>query len=281
MQGNWTFQYDYSKWDLSQDNKGNVSGTVTEMGCQVPLTGTISGNAFTITATGFNSCPGGGVTWLTFAGWVGQPGCNYAYGNWTNSYGNSGGFGQDNPYPTEPYGIFTKGVDVPTGETSTVPPPAAWNANQAAPWNQTVAPNSPVHEFEGRGVYEYSGGVGTDTCWFAGSKWPIYNSITRPGFAWVVSSKNTWGADWIGWKLAAAQYYQANGRAPCASSFQQQMVIDAAYSPDNTPAYGSYLDQYGNLFYGVPYEVNSLGGGITAAAATSVRNGETSTNTTW
>ena len=81
VQGNWGWEYDYSKWDLSQDGSGNVSGTVLDMGCQVPVTGTISSGAFTITATGFNKCPGGGVTWLTFQGWVGQPGCNFAYGN--------------------------------------------------------------------------------------------------------------------------------------------------------------------------------------------------------
>lgn len=60
MQGDWAWQYDYSQWKLTQDNKGNITGTVTSMGCQVPLTGTISSSAFTITATGFNSCPGGG-----------------------------------------------------------------------------------------------------------------------------------------------------------------------------------------------------------------------------
>jgi hypothetical protein len=191
-----------------------------------------------------------------------------------------------NPYPTTQNPLspnwVAKAVDVPTSETSVIPPPQAWNPTTGgAPWNQTLAPNSPPGEYEGRGVYEYAAGLGTDTCWFAGSKWPIYNTITAAGFAWTVSSKNRWGADWIGWKLGAVQYYRTMNRVPCGATFSQQMVIDAAYSPDNTPAYGSYVSKDGNVFYGVPYETNTLGGSITATTVTSVRNGQTSTNTTW
>lgn len=65
------------------------------------------------------------------------------------------------------------------------------------------------------------------------------------------------------------------------STFQQQMVIDAAYSPKNPSTYGPYTDSSGAGFYGVPYEVNTLGASITATTATSTRNGQTSTNTTW
>jgi hypothetical protein len=82
-------------------------------------------------------------------------------------------------------------------------------------------------------------------------------------------------------ELAAVQYYQSLGRAPCGASFLQQMVIDAAYSPDNTSGYAEYTDNHGDVFYGVPYEVNTLGANITATAASSVRNGETSINITW
>ncbi len=53
-------------------------------------------------------------------------------------------------------------------------------------------------------------------------------------------------------------------------------------SPIPPPTYtGPYTDNAGNVFYGVPYEVNNLGASITATTATSVRNGKISTNTTW
>jgi hypothetical protein len=47
------------------------------------------------------------------------------------------------------------------------------------------------------------------------------------------------------------------------------------------PRITALTDNNGNSFYGVPYEVNTLGANITATSVTSVRNGKTSTNTTW
>jgi hypothetical protein len=60
------------------------------------------------------------------------------------------------------------------------------------------------------------------------------------GYGWYVSSKNTWGADWIGYTLKAVQYYRTQNRVPCGSSVLQQMVVDAAYSPKNPSNYGPY-----------------------------------------
>jgi hypothetical protein len=68
---------------------------------------------------------------------------------------------------------------------------------------------------------------------------------------------------------------------PGGTSFLQQMVIAAAYSPKNPSKYGPYTDNKGNNFYGIPYEVHPLGANITSTAVTSVRNGKSSTNTTW
>jgi hypothetical protein len=285
MQGDWTYYYDNSQYILTQSASGSLSGYMTDNlcpGAEFPITGTVTPGQFTFTVTGMYGVCGSAVTWLTFQGWIGQPGCNYAYGDWSNSIPNSGGFGDDDAYPPLGTEIFAKPVDVPTGDTSVAPPPAAWNANKGAPWNQTLAGTLNPSEFEGRGVYEYPGQTqGKDTCWFQGSTYDPYTSISTTGWEWYVSSKNTWGADWIGWYQDAAQYYQAQKRVPCSSSFQQILVIDAAYDPDNTPAYGSYIDYYGNLFYGVPYETNSLGGNITATAVQSVRNSQKSTNKAW
>jgi len=283
LQGNWDWYYDGSEYDLSQDGSGNITGELSTPFCpgqQFPITGTITSGSFTFTATNLNSCPGTTNAWTTFTGYVGQPGCNFAYGTWNNSLGNSGGFGEDDPYPTDSV-YFAKAVDVPTSETSVPPPPAAWNTLHGAPWNQTLIPNSPPSEFKGRGVYEYVGGTGSDSCWFAQSRFAPFTAITGPGHGWYVTSRNTWGADFIGWKLATVQYYRAQTRVPCGTRFPQQMVIDAAYSPENPSNYGPYTDDHGDNFYGVPYEVNTLGGDITATTVTSVRNGQVATNTTW
>ncbi|MGA9391030.1 MAG: hypothetical protein WBV69_11345 [Candidatus Sulfotelmatobacter sp.] len=285
MQGDWTYYYDDSQYILTQDASGNLTGTMKAnlcSGTSFPITGTTSsGGEFTFTVTGFAACSG--RTFLTFTGYLGQPGCNYAYGNWTTSIPSSGGFGQDNPYPTDTTAVFAKPVDVPTSETSKIPTGAQWSTTNGAPWIQTLAGSLAPSEFEGRAVYEYPAtGPGNDTCWFKGSTVPLFDAVTTPGFAWNISSANAWGgADFIGWNLAAVKYYRTEKRVPCASTFQQQMVIDAAYSPANPSNYGPYTNSSGSNFYGVPYEVNTLGAGITATTATSTRNGKTSTNTTW
>jgi hypothetical protein len=284
MQGTWTWEYDNSQYVLTQDGSGNLTGYMANNicpGAEFPITGTVTPGQFTFTATGMYGVCGSSVHWLTFQGWLGQPGCNYVYGNWSNSIPNSGGFGDEDPYPPLGTEVFAKPVDVPDSETSVPPPPAAWNTTQGAPWNQTLAGGLSPSEFEGRGVYEYSQVTGVDTCWFSGSKYAPFNSITGPGYGWYISSRNGWGADWIGYFRPPVLYYRSKKRVPCGSTFTQVMVIDAAYDPDNPPSYGSYLDQYGNLFYGVPYETNTLGGNITATAVQSIRNGQMSTNTSW
>jgi hypothetical protein len=283
--GDWEDYFSLDQYYLSQDAKGNLSGWMTTGPCNLPtdwpITGTISSGQFTFTATN-KGCSLSSASWVTFAGTVSAPGCNFVSGTYTNSNGGSGGWGDSNPYPTL-LDYVTKAVDVPASESTVVPTGAQWNTSHGAPSNQTFAPNSPAGEFEGRGVYEYAGtGPGNDTCWFPKSKFPIYDAISTPGFAWTVSSKNTWGADFIGWTLAAVQYYRSQKRVPCGSSFLQKTVIDAAYSPNNPSGYGGpYTSQYGQNFYGVAYETNTLGANITATTVTSSRDGKTSTNTTW
>jgi len=162
-------------------------------------------------------------------------------------------------------------------------PPASWDkTNGGAPWTQTFAPNSPSGEFEERAVYEFVGGTGSDSCWFSGSAYQPFTSISKPGLGWFVTNKNTWGPDFIGWKLAAVQYYRTKKKAPCGTRFYQQVVIDAAYSPNNPTSYsGPYTSSNGETFYGVPFETNTLGGDIAATSVTSVRNGQVTTNTDW
>ena len=285
MSGDWEDYFSFDKYHITQDANGNLAGYMTVGGCtpnpEWPISGTISPNQFKFTATN-NGCSNSNAAWVKFAGTLGDPGCNFIYGTYTNSVGGSGGFGDSNPYPT--MGDYvTKAVDLPTSESSVNPSGVAWDkVNGGAPWNQTLSPNLPSGEFEGRGVHEFVSGTGSDSCWFTQSKFPPFTSITKPGFGWIVNSKNGWGTDWIGWTLAAVQYYRTQKRVPCGTRFYQQAVIDAAFSPNNPPSYsGPYTSSTGQTFYGVPYEVNTLGGDITATEVTSVRNGQVAKNTTW
>jgi hypothetical protein len=191
IQGKWTYYYDNSEFTLSQDSKGNISGSYTSplcIGYTLPIAGTITSGSFTFTISNLNQCPGTFNTWTKFTGYVGQPGCNYAYGNWTNELGYSGAFGQNTAYPVNQSNIFTRAADIPTSETSVQS--GSWNAtNGGAPWHQTLAPNIPSGEFSGRVTYEYASGTDTDTCWFTSSIFPPFTAITTPGFGWDVTEK--------------------------------------------------------------------------------------------
>lgn len=239
-----------------------------------PITGTIAGGYFSFTATN----PGCATA---LASNVGRPGCNYLYGNGQNSLGNSDTFGQANPYPTSGYRV-TKPADRPTSETTMAT--GYWDqTGGGAAWNQTLAPNSPSGEFGARIVYEYAGtGTGYDTCWFAGSSYAPLKAIATPGYGWSVISDNTWGSDFVGWTLAAVRYYRQKKRVPCGARFYQQMVIDAAYDPNNPSGYARYVDNQGATIWAIPYSNNNvLGGDITATTVTSTRAGQTITNTKW
>jgi hypothetical protein len=285
VNGNWTWKFTNAQYYLSQDNSGNVTGYAIEPGCQGntiwPITGTIAGSSVTLKESN-NGCTNSTVLYVNYTANVMSPGCNFLYGSYTNSNGGSGAWGDSNPYPSAGDWV-TKAVDLPASETSAYGPPASWNPTQGgAPWIQTFSPDSPPSEFDGRGVYEFASGTGSDSCWFTQSKFAPFTSITKPGFGWFVTSNNTWGPDWIGWTLAAVQYYRAQKKVPRGAHFSQQAVIDAAYSPANPPSYtGPYTSSTNETFYGVPYEVNTLGGEITATSVTSVRNGQVATNTTW
>ena len=76
VQGDWTWAYTGDQYLLSQDNSGNISGSLLSPFCPgnlFPLTGTInSSGEFTYTVTGLDGVCGSFVTWLTFTGNVGQ-----------------------------------------------------------------------------------------------------------------------------------------------------------------------------------------------------------------
>jgi hypothetical protein len=132
-------------------------------------------------------------------------------------------------------------------------------------WNQTLLPANV--NFNGRDVTEQNpvaggGGSGNDTCHFNGSAVNTFDALT--GGNWTVGAGNVWGEDYVGWFLAAVQYYRNRGRAPCGTNFQQRMVINMNVG---TMAYGG--NNTGNT--------NTLGGNINVRTVTSSRSGNTRT----
>jgi hypothetical protein len=126
-------------------------------------------------------------------------------------------------------------------------------------WEQTLHPpaDDPTFDFSPESVREKdAGGGGPDTCWFSGSAFSPFTAIT--GGTWPVKTGNTWGFDYVGWFSTAVTYYRAQGRAPCGTTFPQQMTI-------KSPADKSYKN------YAV---VNTLGGKIGTSSVTSIRAGK-------
>lgn len=141
----------------------------------------------------------------------------------------------------------------PTGETTSS---GGWADSDFLPtvhkWNVTLTPSN--ISFAGRGVQEQTPSPGSDTCWFQGSQFDPNTSLT--GSTWTVQFTNFFGPDYIGWVEDAVPYYRFVGRAPCAATLPQQMLIDC-------PSGGL-----------TPYANNTVVAGIQSATVTSTRAGQ-------
>ena len=168
---------------------------------------------------------------------------------------------------TTPDGKFTENSDwlaelLPQSETTAF---QGWakSISQATmgEWQQTIALQSVA--YKGVTVQESNpGGGGPDTCWFSGSKYTPFNSIT--GGTWTVKKGNIWGFDYVGYFQGPVTYYRAKGRAPCGTKFPQQMQIKYATGDPKFYNYGT---------------VNILGGKIGTKTVTSIRAGQSKTET--
>ena len=109
---------------------------------------------------------------------------------------------------------------IPDGEVTSS---GGWDTDTLHRWNQTLTPFG--GPYAGRSVTERNpGGGGPDTCYFPGSRYFPAESIT--GGTWQVDSNGGWGADYVGWTYQAVLYYRDHGRAPCETTFPQDMEID-------------------------------------------------------
>jgi hypothetical protein len=118
--------------------------------------------------------------------------------------------------------------------------------------------------FRGRQILEYTGyGTSYDTCWFQGSTYQRWNSVT--GSAWnvgyyaldppYIASLNEWADDYVGWNANAVTYYQSyydgSGKSPfCGARVPQLMYIrtggtsgQAQYYSSDTIGEDIYLTQ--------------------------------------
>jgi hypothetical protein len=166
----------------------------------------------------------------------------------------SGTFGNSQVPNSSGVNLYARfGCPVPTGETTAFD---GWDAT-VGKWKQTVTAPAGTN-LSGRVVREANAGSGVDTCHFTGSAIAPFNTIT--GGTWTVNADNTWGDDFVGWFPGAVTYYRNNGRAPCGTSFLQQMTMMCS---DNS------FKNYG--------PVNTLKGSFTTRTVTSGRAGKQGT----
>jgi hypothetical protein len=241
LSGQWVDSFNLT-WKLSEDNSGKILGTVTG-NCPPSLwvaTGDAGGKAFALVAhnpDSNNGCVGFQYR-MTFSG------SSTAQGTWVNLDGNGSGSVS-----------MSKTCAVATGEITAFD---RWDTDPTlGRWKQTLTSSEGLN-FSGQTVQESNAGSGIDGCWFKGSAFAPFNTIT--GSTWTVNADNTWGDDFVGWLSTAVIYYRAHGRAPCGTSFLQQMTMKCTD--------GSFL-KYG--------PINTLKGSMTGTTVTSGRAGGTAT----
>jgi hypothetical protein len=82
-------------------------------------------------------------------------------------------------------------------------------------------------DFTGRTVMEQQGPPGNDACFFEGSLALKFDHVT--GGSWNVNTPalfyNGYAFDEVGWTSQGVNYYRGQGRAPCMTTFYQNMVV--------------------------------------------------------
>jgi hypothetical protein len=136
---------------------------------------------------------------------------------------------------------------VPTGETIRSD---GWIATWVK-WVQVLTPTDA--NYTSRWVDERDGGGGYDSCWYDGSPFPPFTSITTG--RWQVGASNEWRTDYHGWGINMIAEYRSQGRAPCQADFYQNMVIEIL----GTEAL---------------YQINAMSTGITDLTIWSMKGGQ-------
>jgi hypothetical protein len=119
--------------------------------------------------------------------------------------------------PSAGANVAVSACQIPTGETTAT---RGW-LDTIGLFDMTLTPSTT--NFVNRVVSEQNPGGGSDTCWFSGSQFPPFTTIT--GGSWTVESGNRYGFDAIGVFADVINYYRSTGRAPCRFTLPQRMVI--------------------------------------------------------
>ena len=171
----------------------------------------------------FTDYPSAGATVnYTAELWVKYYNGEYNYYEWIGpEYGYT--YAQYKP-PSQP-GVPPSSETTASGGWNTVSPYRTTHK-----WNQTLIG---TENYGGMAVYEQDyPGWANDTCWFTTSRYAKEVKVT--GGNWLVSNSNTWGPDSVGWTESRVSYYRAVNRAPCGTTFAQEMFINM---PNGTFAY--------------------------------------------
>jgi hypothetical protein len=156
-------------------------------------------------------------------------------------------------------------------------------------WKQTLRNADPIFDWSGNSVQETDPGpdnAANDTCWCPGSAigqfykitggvW--YGPATMAGGDFGPKKNGKWGYDHVGWCAShgaffcsnaafpvPVDYYRLKQRAPCGTTFLQQMQFQATNAGDTS------WKNYG--------AVNTLGGSFTDVDITSLRAGMSHTD---
>jgi hypothetical protein len=184
----------------------------------------------------------------------------------------------DAPTLSDPTLTFPIKVPIvyPTSETTKA---KGWDPEGLGLWSQMLKNDSdPDFDWSLNSVRETNPGGGNsanDTCWCAGSAFDPFWKIT--GGKWFPEDTGVWEFDDVGWCTAhgpdfcpggasvplPVQYYRQKQRAPCGTTFPQQMQFQATNVSKAWKDYG---------------DVNTLGGSFTFSAVTSTRAGEKQTH---
>ena len=195
--------------------------------------GTRGSTSFSWTAS--NPSPSGScggytpVSSMNHSGSILNKSIDFASGTWTRSDGQSGSLTLRRFY-VEPINETTigDGFGVTLGLTTTM---ARFRQVLTKDPNDPPDPNSNI--FQGRQVFETSGGLVTDNCYdrsgglYPGGRFAIKGSVWNVGYASTFSG-NTWGWDTIGWPPAGVNWYRTNlapSQFPCAAVIPQNMNI--------------------------------------------------------
>ena len=254
--GTWTDSYSYT-WTLQQDGVQITGRMDDHEACgddyndQWTVNGSIDGSGnMSLTLTPDYVCElyGHSVQHIYLTVSNASPGCNTSNPGATIS--------NDEGYSDSYNWSWSTGCSAPSTESSYF---AGWGPDVYASAGQWAAAlfGGPQLYYSGRVVYEGTGAAGNDTCYFDGSPYAPFESVT--GGAWPVNSANGFGYDYVGWLSSTVSYYRSVDRDPCGATVYQNMFIEC------------------NGESSILYKQNVLGADIGNSTVSSSRDGQTYT----